>query len=268
MDEPVQGRLGVDRALPRPHPLQPRVAPAQQHHGADVDGGVDQRPHRGEPVGVGDTEDHAQDDLESEGVHPVQRAEGRTVGPVLGLVGGQLRDELAVALERLPVERRHQQLARPLVLHRVLQEQRVPAHDRAEDRVALAGVEHLGVAGEDLARVLGPREEDQRPTAGDQPDGEHVAVRPLQVGVEPVPEAHQRRALHQHRPPGAGRQPGTARRRQVAGADGGAAHAAEAVGGEVGGVGELVRGGHGHTLGAASTPKTRPSSPVSPTVSR
>ena len=50
------------------------------------------------------------------------------------------------------------------------------AHDRAEDRVPLAGVEDLGVAGEDLLGVLGTREQHQRATARDDPHGEDVAV--------------------------------------------------------------------------------------------
>ena len=113
-------------------------------------------------------------------------------------------DVLLVAGHRRLPERRHQQLAGALVLRAVDEQQRVLAHDRAEDRVALAGVEDLRVAAEDLLGGLRLVEEHQRPALGDEPDGEDVAVLALQRGDERVPEAHQRRALHQRRPPGPG----------------------------------------------------------------
>ena len=77
--------------------------------------------------------------------------------PHLGL--GQPGDHVLVAAQRVAVERRHQQLAGALVLAGVDEQQRVLAHHRAEDRVALAGVEDLGVAREDLLDVLGPVED-------------------------------------------------------------------------------------------------------------
>ena len=112
----------------------------------------------------------------------------------------EVGDQLLVAAQRVAVERRHQQLAGPLVLGAVLEQQRVLAHDRAEDRVALAGVEDLGVAREDLLRVLGPGEEDQRPALRHQPHRVDVAVLLVQVRVEPVPEPQQRDGLHERRP--------------------------------------------------------------------
>ena len=114
----------------------------------------------------------------------------------------------------MAVEGRHQQLAGALVLAGVLEEQRVLAHDRAEDGVALAGVEHLGVAGEDLLRVLGPREQHERPAPRDHPHGEDVAVLPVRPRHEPVTEAQQPRALDQGRPLRAGREPARVDRRR------------------------------------------------------
>jgi hypothetical protein len=140
------------------------------------------------------------------------------------------------------VERRHQQRAGALVLRAVLEEQGVLPHDRAEDRVALACVEHLGVAREDLLGVLGPREEHEGAAAGDDPDGEDVAVPAPQVGDEAVSEPQQPGALHPHGPVRTRRQPaGVDGRRRVTAER---THPLEPARGQRGGVG-LVQGGHG-----------------------
>ena len=49
----------------------PVASTTEQHRRADVDGGVDPRAQRGEPLLVGDPEDDPQDHLEGEHVHPV-----------------------------------------------------------------------------------------------------------------------------------------------------------------------------------------------------
>ena len=216
VDEPVELPLVLDLRLPRAEPLQSRPAPAEQDGRADVDGLVDPRPQLGEPALVGDTEDDAQDHLEGEGVHPVEGAERRAGPPGRHLGPGQLGDQLGVPAQCGAVERRHQQLAGPLVLAAVLEQQRVLAHDRSEDRVALAGVEDLRVAGEDLLRVLRAGEEHQRPAAGDQPDREGVAEPAVEVRHEPVPEPQQPGALGEDRPAQPGRQLVAAHLRQPA----------------------------------------------------
>ena len=91
---------------------------------------------------------------------------------------------------------------------RVLEEQRVLAHHRAEDRVGLAGEEGLGVGGEDLAGVLGAGEQDERAVRRQDPHGEDVAVAAVRPRHELVAEAQQADALEQGRPARAGRQRG------------------------------------------------------------
>ena len=74
--------------------------------------------------------------------------------PALDLARGDLGHHLAVALHALAVEGRQQQLALADVRLLVEDEDRVLAEDRAQDLVALAGVEDVRVAGEDLLDVL------------------------------------------------------------------------------------------------------------------
>ena len=79
------------------------------------------------------------------------------------------------ALDRLAVEGGHHPLAGGQVLLLVEQQHAVLAHDRAEDGVALAGVEGVGRAGEHLADVLGLAQHDGPAGRGDV-HREHVAV--------------------------------------------------------------------------------------------
>jgi hypothetical protein len=197
----IERSLVVDGRLPGPEPPQDGISPAQQHSGADVHGPVDQGTQPGEAVLVGHAEHDPEDHLERQSVHPVQRPEGRSGGPAADLLAGQSADDRLVAPQRGAVERRHQQLASALVLDGVLEQQRVLAHDGAEDRVGLAGVEDLRVAGEDLLGVFGPREQDQRRPLRHGSHREHVAVPLVHRGDEPVAEADQRDTLQERRPP-------------------------------------------------------------------
>jgi hypothetical protein len=207
VDELVEAVGVLDRPAPGPEPLEDRVAPAQQHGRPDVDRAGDAGSQRGEPRLVADPEDDAQDHLQGERVHPVEAAELLAGVPPRHLGARDLLDQAAVPPQRVSVERRHQQRAGPLVLGAVLEQEGVLTHDRPEDGVALARVEHLGIAGEDLLGLLGPREQHQRPPARDDPDGEHVAVPPPHAGHELVPEAQQGHALEPDRPPRTRRQP-------------------------------------------------------------
>ena len=124
---------------------------------------------------------------------------GSSALPAADLGLGEAGDQVLVAAQRVPVERRHQQLAGALVLGGVDEQQRVLAHHRAEDRVALAGVEDLGVTREDLLDVLGPVEHDEASALGQDPDREDVAVAPVQRRDELVPEPQQPDALQRSR---------------------------------------------------------------------
>ena len=131
-----------------------------------------------------------------------QRLERHVRLPAADLGLGESGDQVLVAAQGVPVERRHQQPAGALVLSRVDQQQRVLPHHRAEDRVALAGVEDLGVAREDLLDVLGPVEHHEVSALGQDPDREDVAVAPVQRRDELVTEPQQPDALQQPGQPG------------------------------------------------------------------
>ena len=248
VDQLVEPVGVLDRALPRPEPLEPGIPPPEQHGRADVDGAVHAGSEPRQPRLVRHAEDHAQDDLEGERVHPVEAAELLAGRPARDLVSRDLLDQGAVGAQCVAVERRHQQRPGTLVLRAVLQQERVLAHDRAEDRVPLAGVEDLGVAGEDLLGVLRPGEQHQRAAARDDPDGEDVAVLVPHVRDEAVPEAQQAGALEPDRPPRTRRETRQVDARTSLTAEG--AHPFEAARGQGSGVG-LVERGHGGSVPAA-----------------
>jgi hypothetical protein len=122
-DHPVELDLVLQGASPRTVLLQPREAPAEEHQRWDVHGPVHQRPQLGQPLLVGDPEDHLQDHLEGQCVHPSQRGEGLTLAPPGDLGLRQARDEVLVAAEGLSVEGRHEQRAGALVLGGVDEQQ-------------------------------------------------------------------------------------------------------------------------------------------------
>ena len=107
------------------------------------------------PLPAVDAEDRLEDDLERHRLHPRPQLVGGAERPALDLAGGDLGHLLLVALHALAVEGRQQQLALADVGLLVEDEDRVLAEDRAQDLVALAGVEDPRVAGEDLLDVLG-----------------------------------------------------------------------------------------------------------------
>jgi hypothetical protein len=161
-------------------------------------------------------EDDVRDDLEGQGVHPPERREVFALGPPLHLVADQTDHEVLVASQRATVEGRHQQLAGAPVLRGVDQQQGVLAHHRSQDRVALAGVEHLGIPGEDRLDVLEPVEQDEVAPLGHQPQREHLAVAPAHRRDEAVPEPQCAEAPQDRRQPRS--------RRQVAGPHPGSVH--------------------------------------------
>src|SRR5262245_25098139 len=81
------------------------------------------------------------------------------------------------------------------------EQQRMLAHDGAEDAVALTGVELVGIAGEDLLDVLGPSQHDEGTTGRCHPDREDVAVAPVQPRDEPMPVAEDQERLDRARQP-------------------------------------------------------------------
>ena len=155
-----------------------RFGPSEDHRqqqarvGGEVEEVAQRRAQRVHALAVVDAEDGLEDDLERDRLHPRAQLVGGAGGPALDLAGGDLGHLLAVALHALAVEGRQQQPALADVRLLVEHQDRVVAEDRAQDLVALAGVEDLRVAGEDLLDQL--RVGDHHPGAlvGD-PQREH-----------------------------------------------------------------------------------------------
>ena len=142
--------------------------------GGEVEEAAQSRPQRVHPCPVVDAEDSLEDDLQRYRLHPRSQLVGGAGRPALDLPHGDLGHRLAVALHPLAVERRQQQLALADVRLLVEDQDRVLAEDRAQDLVALAGVEDARIAGEDLLDERRVGHHHPGPFVGD-PDREHVA---------------------------------------------------------------------------------------------
>ena len=99
-------------------------------------------------------EHRTHDHLERDRLHPRPQPQRLPVRPAPGLPLCHLAHHVDVALHALPVERGQEKLALRHVLLFVEEQDRVGADHRTQDRVRLARMENLGVAGEDLAHVL------------------------------------------------------------------------------------------------------------------
>jgi hypothetical protein len=97
------------------------------------------------------------------------------------------------------VEGGHQQPPHPHVLVLVHQQHRVLAHDRTEDRVALARVVDGGRAAEHGLDLLGLGEHHQPPVPRRDVQREHVAVAALHQSHQLRPEHAEQEALRQQR---------------------------------------------------------------------
>ena len=134
---------------------------------------------------LADAEDGPQDHLERDRLHAGPQRERLTDRPPLDLAGRDLRDQVAVALHRLAVEGRQQQLALAHVVLAVERQQRELAEHRLErPRVRGARVERRRVSGEDLLHERRIGEVDHPPEAGER-EAEHVAVAPAVALQEP-----------------------------------------------------------------------------------
>ena len=139
--------------------------------------------------GVAGAEDDAQDHLERERLHALQRPDRPARRPAVELLLGERGDRVAPARERLAVERREHQPPLAQVLGAVQQQDRVRAGERLQHARALAAAEHLGVGGEHALDVRGIGHE------------HHRSVRPCdlereRLAVASVAAAQQRRRPH------------------------------------------------------------------------
>ena len=124
---------------------------------------------------VARAEDGAHDDLERQLLRAQAGGERRADRPARDLLLRDRADHVAVGLHALAVERGQQRLAVLQVLLAVEQQHAARAEQRLEDVVALARVQHVRVAGEDLLDVVGVTEHHPRRALLDV-DGEDVAV--------------------------------------------------------------------------------------------
>ncbi len=174
--------------------------------GGEVEEVAQGRPQRIHPRLLADAEDGREDDLQGDRLHPRAQLVGGAGGPAVDLLGGDRRHRLAVALHALAVERRQQQLALAQMGLLVEDEDRVLAEDRAQDLVALAGVEDLRVAGEDLLDQGRVGDHHPVPLTGD-PDREHLAEAGTALLQHPLRPARPDRGLQGPRHPRSGRKP-------------------------------------------------------------
>ena len=170
------------------HPREPehiRVrhaveAEGHAHHelpavGAPVHELAQRRAAAVEPVGILDAEDGAHDHLERDRLRVRHRRHALADRPARELLLGRFRHEVAVALHPLAVERRQHELALAHVRGTVEQQHGAAADDRPQDRIALARVQHVGAALEDLLDALRVGDHHPRPLVGEV-DREDVAV--------------------------------------------------------------------------------------------
>ncbi len=112
-----------------------------------------------------DAEDAGHDHVEGDGLHARRERERRADRPAVDLAVRGLADHAGVALHRLAVERREQQLALAHVARADGREHRVRPHDRAQGRFA-----------RDRRRLLGPGREERLDVIGMRRDRGHVAA--------------------------------------------------------------------------------------------
>ena len=107
-------------------------------------------------------EDRAQDHLERERLEARVERHGLPGRPLVQLALGHLGDEVGQARHLLAVESGQHQAPLRKVRALVQQDHRAGAEHGLEDARALAGMEHVGRRGEDLADVVGIRVHDER----------------------------------------------------------------------------------------------------------
>jgi hypothetical protein len=96
---------------------------SQQGEQVQVRDAGDQRPQLVEACRVGDAEDHLDDDLEGDRLHPLEGDDLLAGLPLLDLAAGPVGDQTAVAPHGATGEGRHQQLPGAYVLLFVQEQQ-------------------------------------------------------------------------------------------------------------------------------------------------
>src|SRR5262249_24627912 len=174
---------GACEPPPRRHAAQLDAEPGQERERVPADGEETRQEvakvrHAGTVL---EAEDGPEDHLERDPLHGWMEREGSLGLPAVDHAVGDLAHRVAVRLHALAVEGRHHETALVHVMRAVEQQERMPADDRLERRVGLAGEEIRLVTGEDLAHRFGVAHEDDRGTVAGaseerEADGEAVAV--------------------------------------------------------------------------------------------
>ena len=113
-----------------------------------------------------DAEDPAHDHLEGHRLHPGRQRERLTHRPAVDLLLGDVGDHLHVALHRLAVKRRQQQLALAQVARADRGEHRVRAQDRPQRRLAGQRRRIRGIGRQQRADVVGVAGDRRTPRLG------------------------------------------------------------------------------------------------------
>ena len=121
-----------------------------------------------------DPEDARHDHVERDRLHARGERERAAQRPAVDLPLGDVRDHLRVALDRLAVERRQQQLALAQVARADRRQHRVRPDDRPQRRLAGERWGLLGAGGEQRAHMFGVPGDD-RPAGDDAGDAEDLA---------------------------------------------------------------------------------------------
>jgi hypothetical protein len=197
----VDARARAQEAPPRaPRPEVPLGG--GQHHRLRLREQPDEPPL--ERPAVLHPEDRTEDDPQRDALHGRQERDGRAGGPRGHLRLGEPAHEVAVHAHALAVKGGEHHPAAAQVLVLVEQEHGVAADERAEDLVALPGVQPGGVAREDAPHLLGVRDDDERVEGPDR-DGEDVAVAAPVALEHPVLREQEAEALDGRRQPRSGR---------------------------------------------------------------
>jgi hypothetical protein len=189
----------------RPATLVAPQAHGQQQRHRDLERPAD----RVAQLRVAAAEHHAQDHLERDRLHPLERLQRAAGRPARELLVGGAGHRLAPAGQRLAVEGRQHELALAHVLLAVEHEDRARAGERLQERGARARVELRRVGGVDALDLRRVRGEDHRPVRPREPERERLAVARLGAAHERGRPRDPLVGLERGRLAGPGRQHGT-----------------------------------------------------------
>jgi peptidylprolyl isomerase len=206
-DQLVGAVAHVDEA--RPGRQRPEAAAEgrqqRQRRGAEVEQLLERDAQLVEPRAGREAEDRAQDDLERQRLRALVQDERLAGAPAVDLARGDLLHQSDERPHPLAVEGGQHELALRQVLAPVEQQHGARPDDVLEHARALAGVQHVGRRGEDLADLVGLGDEDPLALGRAQVDREAVAETAARV-LHERDRAHDPAEHVERGRPGPGRQ--------------------------------------------------------------